>query len=164
MRAECLTSPDASDVNRIKDKLRKLVNDIGMKVFMDPNVIYMPDQGNEGMTGIIGLETSHSSFHYWDMPHKDYLNTEQSKTLANADIYTCGCLGVTEIQGFLNFYHEFNPVLLTAKIVDRSIPSMPTIHKFKYDARKDGDFKSFVENLNLEYTESYKKLLSKKAA
>lgn len=45
--------------------LRDLVNLVGMKVFMEPIVKTCDEKGNEGITGVIGLETSHASFHIW---------------------------------------------------------------------------------------------------
>lgn len=148
LRAECHTSPGPDDEQKIYDKVVTLINDIGMKVFMNPVVKYMPDVGNEGLTYIAGLETSHTSFHAWDLPSESFL-TYKGSTLLNSDIYTCGCMGEKEISVFLNFISEYNPKLVTAIVIDRSQNDMPILFKISYDYLKDGVFEDFIKNLSL---------------
>lgn len=154
LRAECHTSPGPQDEQLIYDKVVKLVDDIGMKVFMKPNVIYMPDVGNEGLTYVVGLETSHSAGHFWDLPSNSFMKYKNS-TLLNSDIYTCGCMGLKEIQEFLRFVGEYSPKLISAKVIDRSCNEMPTVFVINYDYQINGNFNEFVQNLNLDYTEEY---------
>ena len=43
-----------------------MVEAIGMTVLIPPRVAYSLGEGNTGYTGLIGLTTSHLSFHHWD--------------------------------------------------------------------------------------------------
>lgn len=60
--------------------LRKLVDIIDMQILMDAQAIYCEDLGNEGVTGIVGLTTSHASFHSWH---------EAERPFIMADVYSC---------------------------------------------------------------------------
>lgn len=71
----CPTSADAGEV-----WLRKLVDLVGMQVLFDAKALYCEDLGNEGVTGVVGLTTSHASFHSWHLADKPFLTM---------DLYSC---------------------------------------------------------------------------
>lgn len=52
--------------NYLSSWLRQLVEKIGMNVFISPKSRYCVTPGNEGITGIVCLETSHASIHFWE--------------------------------------------------------------------------------------------------
>lgn len=52
-------------VLKTEKALRDLVLEVGMKIFLDPVVKVCTESGNEGITGVVGLETSHASVHIW---------------------------------------------------------------------------------------------------
>lgn len=60
--------------------LLSLVDLIDMQILMDAKAIYCEDLGNEGVTGIVGLTTSHASFHAWH---------EVEKPFIQVDVYSC---------------------------------------------------------------------------
>lgn len=72
---DCPTSTEAGE-----NWLRKLVDLVNMQILFDANAIYCEDLGNEGVTGVVGLTTSHASFHSWHMAEKPFLTM---------DLYSC---------------------------------------------------------------------------
>jgi len=68
-----------------EDWLRELVDIIDMQILMDAQAIYCEDLGNEGVTGIVGLTTSHASFHSW---HDAYWEGEPEPFIS-FDLYSC---------------------------------------------------------------------------
>lgn len=60
--------------------LRELVRLVEMQILLDAKGIYCEDLGNEGVTGIVGLTTSHASFHSWH---------EVEKPFMMFDLYSC---------------------------------------------------------------------------
>lgn len=158
LRAECKTDPGPGDVEKVYHQVLKLIDDIGMKVFMDPKVKHMPDIGNVGLTWVCGLETSHGSFHAWTEPDPNIMKSEKS-TLIQFDIFTCGCLGEVEIKTILNFISEYDPKLVNLMMFDRSRhDSFDTpIVKIKYNKNSKGKYSKFVENLKVDYTNKFKK-------
>ncbi len=58
--------------------LYSMVSDLGMHHVTSPQAVYVPDAGNEGLTGSINLSTSHVAFHVWD-------NTN----VMMLDVYSC---------------------------------------------------------------------------
>jgi len=65
---------------RGEEFLRELVARVGMTILMDSRAIYCEDLGNEGVTGLVALSTSHASFHCWHKVPKPFLNF---------DLYSC---------------------------------------------------------------------------
>ena len=65
------------------DFLDDLVESIGMKKLMGPLASYVTTPGNQGVTAIVGIETSHIAFHIWD---------EEMPARLQFDLYTCGPL------------------------------------------------------------------------
>ena len=165
LRAECSSDPKSGDENKIYNQVLQLVDDIGMKIFMEPKVKYMPDIGNEGLTWVVGLETSHSSFHAWTYPDSDIMKTDKS-TLIQMDAFTCGCLGEKEIKNILNFIAEYNPKLVNLMVFDRSKHDCfdEAIIKVKYNKNTKGNYLKFVDNLKVDYTNKFKKKFLKLVA
>lgn len=65
------------------DFLDDLVESIGMKKLMGPYASYVTTPGNQGVTAVVGIETSHIAFHIWD---------EEMPSRLQFDLYTCGPL------------------------------------------------------------------------
>lgn len=76
--AYCTDCP--TSVEKGENWLRELVDLVGMQILFDANAIYCEDLGNEGVTGVVGLTTSHASFHSWHMAEKPFLTM---------DLYSC---------------------------------------------------------------------------
>ena len=156
LRAECITAPGPDDIKKIYNKVIELINNVGMKVFMEPKVKYMPDEGNEGLTYLAGLETSHTSGHFWDKPEVSFMKYKGA-TLLQMDCYTCGCMAEKEIKQLLEFIAEFGPKQVNVKLFDRSTPSMKMVAKLAYNHKKQGNYVEYVENLSIVTKKSKKK-------
>ena len=65
-----------------------LVGRIDMKIIQGPFASYVEAVGNQGLTAVVMIETSHIAFHIWDEP---------SPALLQFDLYTCGKLDRDEV-------------------------------------------------------------------
>ena len=59
---------DAVDVNDCRKWLDDLILLIGMRILVPSHCVQDQEPGNEGITGVVVLTTSHAVFHYW-APH-----------------------------------------------------------------------------------------------
>jgi hypothetical protein len=90
------------------DFLNDLVSRVGMKVLMGPHASYVNTPGNQGVTAIVGIETSHIAFHVWD---------EEMPARLQFDLYTCGSLDKQVVLDMVN--DRFGIVTGDYKIFDR---------------------------------------------
>lgn len=90
------------------DFLTNLVERINMKIIKGPFASYVDKAGNEGLTAIVMIETSHIAFHIWDAPNPGMLQF---------DLYTCGALDLDEVLKALN--ERFNIVSMDYNLYDR---------------------------------------------
>lgn len=89
--------------------LHELVDLVGMQILMDAEAIYCEDLGNEGVTGVVGLTTSHSSFHSWHAAERPFINF---------DLYSCREFDVGAVLAHLN--HHFDCVEADYTLFDRA--------------------------------------------
>ena len=85
----------------------ELVSDIGMKICIIPRSNYVEDVGNVGITGQVGLSTSHSSCHVW---------TECSPPMLQYDLYSCAEYDTDVVISKLN---EFGLISYELMLIDR---------------------------------------------
>jgi S-adenosylmethionine/arginine decarboxylase-like enzyme len=90
------------------DFLNRLVERIDMKIIKGPFAHYVDKPGNEGLTAIVMIETSHIAFHIWDA---------QDPSLVQFDLYTCGSLDLPSV--FDEFTKTFDVVNLEYQMFDR---------------------------------------------
>ena len=69
-----------TDTDLMKDWFIRLVEAVDMKVVIPPQVVNLRTPGNEGITGVVTIETSHSSIHVWECAPVAFLNF---------DLYSC---------------------------------------------------------------------------
>jgi len=81
-----------TDVEQLKVWLHSLVLDIDMKIILGPYAFYVEKEGNRGITGFVGIETSHIAVHVWD---------EQSPASVQFDLYTCSSLPMGKVMNAL---------------------------------------------------------------
>lgn len=93
--------------NEIKEWMRKLVDQIGMNILMGPYAIYSDMEGNQGLTAVTIIETSHIAMHVWD---------EVEPALMQLDVYTCSTLNIDDVFAAIE---EFEPVKVEYKYIDR---------------------------------------------
>ena len=97
--------PLAEDVNTLTDWIRKLIRSIDMKILGGPYTTYCDVKGNQGMTSVTIIETSHIALHTWD---------EISPALLQLDVYSCA---------------DFDPNIIF-KLVDEKFEATKTEYKF----------------------------------
>lgn len=100
-------SPD-----QLSEWLAGLVASVGMKVLIPPNCVRCDTPGNEGVTGIVCLETSHASIHIWDIG------------FLQADLYSCKSFGVDAV---LDRFNVFGPTLINFTLIDRNDKKTQTL-------------------------------------
>ena len=66
IRTEVNNPPGKDKQEYIKDWFRTLVKDIDMKLLAGPYCEYVDVPGNEGLTCVCIIETSHIAMHVWD--------------------------------------------------------------------------------------------------
>ena len=105
VRAELNNSPKCTSA--IDLWMRKLVEQIGMKILMGPYSVYSDMVGNQGLTAVTIIETSHIAMHVWD---------EVDPALMQLDVYTCSTLNIEDVFKALE---QFEPVKVEYKYIDR---------------------------------------------
>lgn len=105
VRAE-LNNPPFSP-HDIKSWMQKLVDTIGMNILMGPYAIYSDMVGNQGLTAVTIIETSHIAMHVWD---------EVSPALMQLDVYTCSTLDINDVFAAIEV---FEPTKIEYKYIDR---------------------------------------------
>ena len=87
--------------------MKNLVERIGMKILMGPYSVYSEMVGNQGLTAVTIIETSHIAMHVWD---------EVEPGLMQLDVYTCSQLNTEDV---FKAIEEFEPVKVEYKYIDR---------------------------------------------
>ena len=86
---------------------KELVEEIKMNVCIEPRSRYVNAVGNRGITGIVGIETSHCSMHVWD---------EMDPGIIQMDVYSCAEYDPETVLKKLN---EFTLVEYEIMFIDR---------------------------------------------
>lgn len=81
IRANVANPP--KNVTWASEWLEALIEKIGMKLLRGPIGAYVTAPGNQGLTMVAVIETSHIAMHVWD---------EENPALLQLDVYTCGSL------------------------------------------------------------------------
>ena len=97
-----------TDPEVVKDWFERLAVAVGMKVVIPPQVVNLQTPGNEGITGVMTIETSHSSIHVWESAPVPFLNF---------DLYSCKAFDPAVLVKFIG---EFEPYFYELMIVDRN--------------------------------------------
>lgn len=105
VRAE-LNNPPYNAVD-IKIWMKHLVDKIGMNILMGPYAVYSDMEGNQGLTAVTIIETSHIAMHVWD---------EEEPALMQLDVYTCSTLNIDDVFEAIK---EFEPTKVEYKYIDR---------------------------------------------
>ena len=105
-KAEVKSAP--KNYRTLNDWLTRLVASIDMKICIEPRSIYVDEPGNKGLTGQVGIETSHIAIHIWD---------ECSPAVVQMDVYSCKEFDESIIPKFLD---EWGLVNYESLLIDRS--------------------------------------------
>lgn len=103
VRARISSPPKNADVLNIW--LRKVIEEVGMKVVGGPLAYYSNDEGNKGFTSIAILDFSHIAAHLWD---------EETPNLLEFDLFSCKEFSpgtildmIDEAFGLISYDHMF---------------------------------------------------------
>jgi|TARA_B110000037_G_C16879273_1_gene407272 S-adenosylmethionine/arginine decarboxylase-like enzyme len=80
IRAEVNNCPMRENLGYVLDWMQSLIVKIDMKLMQGPNISYVDQEGNRGITCMALIETSHIVLHIWD---------EQKPGLFQLDVYSC---------------------------------------------------------------------------
>jgi S-adenosylmethionine/arginine decarboxylase-like enzyme len=97
------TSEDA-----LNDWLTRLVAAINMKVVIPARSKYVVSEGNRGLTGQVGLETSHAAIHVWD---------DVVPGMLQMDVYSCSCF---DTETVVDMIKEWDLISYEAMTIDRN--------------------------------------------
>lgn len=92
----------------LSEWLSALVSKVGMTILLGPYSIRCETVGNEGVTGIVCIETSHASVHCWDIDQTPFLKM---------DLYSCKDFDPMTVVDHLAV---FEPVSTEYMVVDRN--------------------------------------------
>ena len=107
-------APGPAFVPALHDWFRRLVEAVDMKVLIDPICVYCDDEGNEGVTGMVGITTSHSSIHFWSGNPSYY----------KFDLYSCKDFSLDTVAEMLK---EFGTSKFTYTLINRDDDLNPII-------------------------------------
>lgn len=97
------------DPQKLKTWLEDLVNAVDMKVFFGPEAKLCDYPGNEGVTGLVCLETSHASLHEWSQVDQPYFTF---------DLYSCRDFHVDIPINMI--IKDFDPKKIDWMLIDRN--------------------------------------------
>lgn len=95
--------------------LLELVRKVGMAVLFGPIVQRCDTPGNEGVTGVVCIETSHASAHCWD---------QVAEPFVKADLYSCAHFDAEAVVGHMR---AFGPEWVTFVVTDRNGDGVPAV-------------------------------------
>ena len=98
-------APGEDFVPNLNDWFRRLVAEVGMNILFEPQSIWCKTDGNEGLTGVVGLDTSHSSIHFWP-------------TFYTFDLYSCKDFSLSSVVKMLS---EFGTQKINYMMVHRVV-------------------------------------------
>ena len=108
IRAEVFSCPSKHNLDEVLDWMKLLTSSIDMKVMFGPNITYVDQIGNRGITCMALIETSHIVLHIWDEPIPG---------LFQLDIYSCKDFSLSTVIDLLN--KSFKVDKLQYKFLDR---------------------------------------------
>lgn len=108
IRAEVDNCPSKDDLGYVLTWMNILINKINMKLMQGPNISYVDQVGNRGITCMALIETSHIVLHIWD---------EESPGLFQLDVYSCKSFDLHIVLDCLK--DSFNITKLQYKFLDR---------------------------------------------
>jgi len=87
-----------------------MVDHVRMKVMLEPATAWCDDLGNEGITSVVILTTSHCSMHIWNLPEPDL-------SVMQFDLYSCAPFEVAEVLEYISMHFDVREA--SYKFLDR---------------------------------------------
>tara|TARA_B100001996_G_scaffold368074_1_gene340268 strand:- start:268 stop:657 length:390 start_codon:yes stop_codon:yes gene_type:complete len=108
IRAEVDNCPMKDDLGYVLTWMNNLISKINMKLMHGPNISYIDQTGNRGITCMALIETSHIVLHIWD---------EKKPGLFQLDVYSCKSFDLNIVIELLK--KSFSIRKLQYKFLDR---------------------------------------------
>ena len=108
VRAEVLNCPKKDNLGYVLSWMTELIARIDMKLMQGPNISYIDQKGNRGITCMALIETSHIVLHIWDEPNPG---------LFQLDVYSCKSFDIDIVIKSLK--ESFQVDRLQYKFLDR---------------------------------------------
>ena len=108
IRAEVLNCPKKDEMGYVLSWMTYLNTSINIKLMQGPNISYVDQKGNRGITCMALIETSHIVLHIWD---------ETEPGLFQLDVYSCKSFDMGIVIKSLNESFKINK--LQYKFLDR---------------------------------------------
>jgi len=147
LRLETQSCPKEEDIRKTEGLIHTIIRDIGMKQLDVPRVYYVTEpKYNEGLTGIVPIQTSHIAFHFWNSPDREILCCPESRCLLQFDLYTCGTLVPAQIAKVLAHLGQFGPTHAEFTLLNRSVGL--TIEKHvRWDSRRGPGWTTWLRRM-----------------
>ena len=108
IRAEVDNCPMRDNLGYVLDWMQSLITKIDMKLMQGPNISYVDQEGNRGITCMALIETSHIVLDIWD---------EQKPGLFQLDVYSCKSFDLNIVIKHLK--DSYDVTKLQYKFLDR---------------------------------------------
>ena len=115
IRGNIKEAPTPNDVAKIEAWFARLVDAVDMDVLLPPVATWCDVVGNEGMTGLVAITTSHASAHWWP-------------TFYKFDLFSCKDFTLDQISPLLK---DLTTTDFTYMIIDRT-GDMPVVLESGY--------------------------------
>ena len=109
LRAEVNNCPSEPQLSLVLIWMKKLIKSIDMNLLQGPNIAYIDQPGNRGITCMALIETSHIVLHIWD---------EQDPGIFQLDVYSCKSFDVNIVVDCLK--NDFDVAKIEYKYLDRN--------------------------------------------
>ncbi len=109
IRAEVNNCPGESHLSKVLFWMKSLIKKIDMKLLHGPNISYIDQPGNRGITCVALIETSHIVLHIWDEPDPG---------IFQLDVYSCKPFDIAIVVDCLKENFEIQKIHF--KFLDRN--------------------------------------------
>ena len=109
LRAEVNNCPSERDLSIVLSWMKQLISTINMKLLQGPNISYVDQLGNRGITCMALIETSHIVLHIWD---------ETDPGIFQLDVYSCKSFDINLVIKCLS--DAFDVTKIEHKFLDRN--------------------------------------------
>ena len=109
LRAEVNNCPSEPQLSLVLAWMKNLIKSIDMNLLQGPNIAYIDQPGNRGITCMALIETSHIVLHIWD---------EQDPGIFQLDVYSCKSFDVNIVVDCLK--NDFDVAKIEYKYLDRN--------------------------------------------
>ena len=147
LRMETKKYPKREDKEKVANLIRRIILELDMDIIGSPHLHYLETPlENKGFTGVASIQTSHVSFHFWDVPAKGWLQNTDSKSLLQFDIYTCGNLTKQHIKKVVKILSIYEPTHIDIDVMNRKRTLKLDAH-YQWDNHTDISFRDWVSSI-----------------